>query len=191
MIRGDRIDDGNGTDNKHKYKKRAKGTGEIFTKGRRMQDFVISSQSLILIGLRRGEDETQNATYHRVTEFRDKPRIYIFLLKKRKRKEEKECIHRISESKQQGRTKQGLGRRKERGKKKRRYRLLESGEVNGQGAFVFSRAKRSHGDVGDGRNHHVRGEAVEEHRHEQVVQPRRRQFLHSLPSPSPTPTQWL
>lgn len=48
------------------------------------------------------------------------------------------------------------------------YRLLESGDVNGERAFISSRAKRGHCNVRDGRNHHEGGKVVEEECHEEV-----------------------
>lgn len=45
------------------------------------------------------------------------------------------------------------------------YHLLKSGEVNGDGALISSGTKRSHSDVGDGRNHHERGEIEEKNSH--------------------------
>lgn len=50
--------------------------------------------------------------------------------------------------------------------------MLSSGEIDGQGAFVYPGAERRHGDVGEGRKHHEVGKAVEEHRHEEVPQPK-------------------
>lgn len=50
--------------------------------------------------------------------------------------------------------------------------MLSSGEIDGEGAFVFPGAEHRHGDVGEGRHHHEVGEAVEEHRHEEVAQPK-------------------
>lgn len=46
------------------------------------------------------------------------------------------------------------------------YRLLNSGEVNGERALVFSGTKGRHSDVGNGGNHHEWWEVVQEYRHE-------------------------
>ena len=52
------------------------------------------------------------------------------------------------------------------------YRLLETSEVDGEGALVAARAERRHGDVGHHGGHHEGGEAEEEGEHQQVPQPR-------------------
>lgn len=54
-----------------------------------------------------------------------------------------------------------------------RYRLLEAGEVDGQGALVHPGAEGRHRDIGDGRDHHERREVVQEYRHQEMADHRR------------------
>jgi hypothetical protein len=61
------------------------------------------------------------------------------------------------------------------------YSLLDSGEVDGEGALVAAGAERPHGDVGDHRPDHEGGEAEEEGEHQQV--PQLRHLLHFPPPP--------
>lgn len=62
------------------------------------------------------------------------------------------------------------------------YHLLKPSEVNGDGALISSGTKCSHCDVGDGRNHHERGEMIEENGHKQMSQPRKLFHLLVLPA---------
>lgn len=52
------------------------------------------------------------------------------------------------------------------------YGVLEAAEVDGDRALVTARAYGRHGDIGDRRDDHERGEAEQEGDHEQVAQPR-------------------
>lgn len=48
------------------------------------------------------------------------------------------------------------------------YRLLEAGEVDGEGALVGAGAEGGHGDVGDGGDDYEAPEPPHEHRREQM-----------------------
>ena len=66
------------------------------------------------------------------------------------------------------------------------HRVLEAGEVDGDGALVAAGADGLHGDVGDRRDHHEGCEVEQERHHEQVPQPR--QVLHLCSSCRPERT---
>lgn len=59
------------------------------------------------------------------------------------------------------------------------YRLLKTSEVDGNWAFILSRTKCSHCDIGDSWMHHECGEVMEKHSHEEMAQTIQIQFLHN------------